>query len=406
MTMILRNDKGMGLIMAVTLLAVFALSIGLLAPALYEVTVSDKTLNTRNDLQAIKVAIVGNPDIVDSVGRSDFGYVGTMGNPPSQLSDLWLAGSQPAYTFKTAVQTGAGWTGPYLPTSFAEDLLALSNDRFGNPFTLTTVPFTRSSDGQTVAARIQGAGPDGILNTADDQIQDILNSEVYATVTGTLVQGNAPVPFAGVALNYPSNGTFTSTPVTTDMNGIFTFNHVSFGFRSVRVSPLLLYKSGSVNDGGNSLQFTVTNAGTNDVTITSITPTWNQGTGYYEKIIFAGSTVFDYRNDTTPYLTNPLRNSRAQMGQTIYFQTTGGAAQPIIVKGSHKVNQSVPVRVDQTLTTTPNIPIAGMGQSVNVQLQNFNTSQTEGGSAVNIAGLGITFTVTFSDGSVNVIAAP
>jgi hypothetical protein len=403
----LGNERGLGLLAAVTLLTILALSIGVLAPAVYEVTVADKMTNTGNDLQALKVAVTGNPNLVVNGGRSDFGYVGTMGNPPSQLSNLWLQGSQLGYGFNTTVKVGAGWVGPYVPSAFVEDLLALDKDRFGNPFIFTSTPFTRSSDGQTVAIRIQSSGPDGIANTADDQIEDILQGEVYSTVTGTLKQGTTPVKFAGVALNYPSNGAIASTSATTNTNGIFTFNNVSFGFRSISVSPLLLYKDGTITtpDGNTSLQFTLTNAATNDVTVTSLNVNWDtsaQGNAYYEQILFAGKKVFDYTK--TPYNGNPGNNTRAPLGQTIYFQNDNGTPQPVTVTGSHKPNQAIPIRVDQQFETTPDLLISSLGQSVTVKLVKFNTAQTGGGTGKIVSGF--TFTVTLSDGSVNTITAP
>src|SRR5438105_3685422 len=102
------QEQGMGLLSAVALLAVVALSIVLAAPVVYQVIAADNTTKTSNNLQNLKIAIAGNPNLLDNGGRVDFGYIGTVGNVPSQVSDLWLAGTKPTYAFDSVKRVGAG----------------------------------------------------------------------------------------------------------------------------------------------------------------------------------------------------------------------------------------------------------------------------------------------------------
>ena len=374
--------------MAVVILTIFAIAIGLLAPAVFQVTAADNGARTAEDLESLKIALAGNPRLVIGAGRADFGFIGSMGNVPTQLSSMWQKGSQPAYAFVTAKKVGAGWVGPYIPSSFVNDLLAMDKDRFGNAFVFTSTPFTRSSDGQVVGARIQSAGADGIINSGDDQLVDILKAEIYSTVTGVLKKGNNPVEFASVTLNIPANGALTQAFDVTDSTGTFTFSDVTFGFRSVSIDPKLTYEEGTaVVQGGNNVKFTVTNYATNDITITSITPAFSSLTAWYEKIKIGNNTVFDYAGGT-----------RAGSGQTITF-----AGQ--LVKGSGKPTQVVPIRVEKETTVTPDVLIKGIGKSVVIQLQNFKNAVT--GSASNVTPpSGTVFDITFSDGSQNSFTIP
>ena len=151
-------NRGIGLLSAIAILTIVALSLAIAAPVVYQLIASDSTLKTTNNLQNLKTAITGNARLLIQGGRADFGFIGTIGNVPTELSKLWLAGSQPAYSFDTVKKVGAGWVGPYIPNIFVEDLLALDKDLFGTPYTYTSTSFTRSSDGQVVAARILSAG--------------------------------------------------------------------------------------------------------------------------------------------------------------------------------------------------------------------------------------------------------
>ena len=104
------------------------------------------------------------------------------------------------------------------------------------------------------------------------------------------------------------------------------------------------------------------------------------------------------------YTKTPYNGTRAANGQTITFRKDDGATQSVTVKGSGKPTQVIPIRVDQTLEVTPNLAISSLGQSVTVKLAKFANAPTGNGSNVNPSG--VTFTITFSDGSVNVVTAP
>ncbi len=382
------------MIVAVMLLTVVAVGIGLAVPVVYSVIAADNSSKIAEDLSGLKVALAGNARLVISGGRADFGFIGSMGNVPSTLPRMWLKGAQPAYAFDTTRKVGAGWVGPYIPSMFENDLLAMDKDRFGNDLIYTSTPFQRNGpgeDGQPVAARVRSAGEDGIANTPDDQLIDILQAEVYSTVTGTLRRGSNPVKFATVSLNIPSNGTLTQVYDVTDSSGVFSFSNVTFGFRSLGIDPKLTYEEGSITDPGNDrIKFTVTNFATNNIQITSIKPEATAAgggplTAYYEVLKVGSAIVFDWNNTT-----------RAALGATINFA-------PITIKGSGRPIQVVPIRVEKQTTVTPDLLIRGVGKNTVIEIRELRTAAT-GGSAVDPSGS--TFTISFSDGSQTVFTVP
>jgi hypothetical protein len=385
------RQAGIGLITAVALLTIVAFGVALIASAVFQVASADNELRTAADLAALKLALTGNPGLRNSGGRSDFGFIGTMGSVPAALSDLWQKGSQPAYAFDDAKKAGAGWIGPYVPNMLASELLVLNKDRFGNDLVYTSAPFTRPSDGQVVAARIRSAGPDATSDTSDDQQVDILRNEIFATVTGTLLVDDDPVGSASVILNVPANGLLTELMDVTDSNGIFQFTDVSLGFRSLSINPKLTYEHGSATvNGGDSARFSITNYGTDPVTLTSLTATYNF-TGWYQQIQIGGTTVFNYNNA-------PWNGTRAGSGQTITFSSS------VAIGGSGRPVQIVPIRVDKGSTVTQDVVLKGVGSTVQIRLNDFRNVQTGSGSSVNPTGA--TITVTFSDGSQVTVTLP
>ncbi len=388
----MRNDSsttgGIGLLAAMVLISMMAILLGISAPFVDQVLVARQMQQARSDLDALKTSITGNPNLIITEGRADFGFVGTIGGIPSQLSELWLLAPFPVFTFDTSTLVGSGWVGPYAPKTTVERLLDLDKDPFGNDFIYTSTTFNRSGDGAEVAARIQSAGPDGIADNSDDLLVDILKDEIFSRVTGIAKRKKKVLKFATVTLNIPSNGVVTQKFDITDSLGAFEFTNVSFGFRSLSIDAKLTYEDGTAKiKGGNDLEFKVTNFGSNSVFITSMRLTYTSTPqAYYEKIKFGKNFVFDYGGGT-----------RKGSGDLITF----GSQE---VKGSGKPNQIVPIRVEQDETVAPDVTIKGVGKTVTIKVQNFK--DTAAGAGGNVSRSGVDVTVDFSDGSSNTFTVP
>jgi prepilin-type N-terminal cleavage/methylation domain-containing protein len=109
---------------------------------------SSRQSETMAKVLMFKRAIVGDSRIVSKESRTDFGYVGDMGNLPNSLEDLWIKGSQPAFVYDDATKAGAGWAGPYVQLGVIEFASQLPLDAWGNAIQYVVQTGTSSVTGQ------------------------------------------------------------------------------------------------------------------------------------------------------------------------------------------------------------------------------------------------------------------
>lgn len=381
------SNRGYALIGLLAVL--FLLVIGLGAVTLFELQTAtgQRESHTKDTLNKLKLAIVGNPTIITNDVRVSFGYLGSMGGFPPHIEDLWIKGDQPVYAYDTTYKIGAGWIGPYCDIGTVTN--AFQYDQWGNSLAYNTTEYTRA-DGALVSAAITSPGPDQAVGTSDDLYVEILKNEAFATVSGYAKNsGGAAAQNIQVTLNLPQNGAISKRYATTDANGYYSFPNVPFGVRSVTVDPKLIYADGSASLKGGSkedLSFTISNFGANDVSITSMALAYSPA-AYYEKVSVGGTVVF---NSTSP---------RQGSGYVINFS-------PKTVRGTGKVYPPTVFLAQVPVVTVDNVVVGSVGQgtSLNISVDNFTNVPTGSGSFVNMSG--VAFTVTFSDGSVVTFTTP
>ncbi len=212
----MRKKKGFTLVEAIVVIAILLILGGLLTPIVSNQLTNKKIEVTEEKLKKIKKAIIGDPSVVQFGQRTDFGYVGDMGNVPASLVNLIVQGTQPSWTFYTDwgtytdVLLGAGWRGPYLdPTQYPDGRYESLLDGWGRDFVY-------ESPGENIARRIRSYGPDGVSGTCgnDDICIDIINDEI-----GGFIQGNTwnecgvGIQYYEIRIFYPSKGNLTSLAV-------------------------------------------------------------------------------------------------------------------------------------------------------------------------------------------------
>lgn len=348
---------------------------------------AERERETGRRLAALRHAIIGNPRIVTKESRTDFGFIGAMGSLPTSLEELWVRNAQPLFTFDTSLRLGSGWAGPYFGVPATDQFADIARDGWGNSIVYEVQTGVSSSTGQTYRARLISYGPDADLGGGDDLTVEIYETDLFATVVGYIrdARGN---PLTGVTakINKPSGGSPAVSSTTTNASGAYTFTDVPFGNRSLVVEPALVYvadtgftKGGSNND----VEFVIQNFSANDIIITSLKAEFDV-TAFYEKIKVGNSTVFNDSSD------------RAASGETIVFSSSK------TIKGTGSDSGLIsPVRVQSgfTLALDQNIgQSAQAGATKRIKLQNFK--DVESGSGTDVDMTGISFEVTFSDGSV------
>jgi type II secretory pathway pseudopilin PulG len=174
--------------------------------------------------------------------RSDFGYVGDMGSIPTQTQGLSALWEMPSLAHAWEVDTsdpsdvarmGAGWNGPYLKSSsfFGADH---SKDAWGNPLIYqpdSGVLISHGSNGiQDVPGTVTGTAADIRVNLPASHAKTTLYLVIQKS--GAVWNGSADAE-----LNYPlaPNGTLAKmSSSTAGANGLFTFNNVPLGKRTVK----------------------------------------------------------------------------------------------------------------------------------------------------------------------------
>ena len=144
-------ESGLGLIEVILFFSVFVLLVGLISPMVIQQIVNSRVESTREEMQQIQNAILGDTK------AGTYGFVGDMGRPPVHLKELRspVAGT-PLYTINHTRGVGMGWNGPYINWGRnTEDYLT---DAFG-----TDYDYGRAGFGQ-----LRSAGPDLIMGTFDD----------------------------------------------------------------------------------------------------------------------------------------------------------------------------------------------------------------------------------------------
>lgn len=206
--------------------------------AVVSITVLPDTINesrfqkTVTQLNQIKNAMIGNPEIREGSARSSFGYLGDVGAIPASISNLLsLPGGVAAFASNSSVRFGLGWNGPYLTgENSASDY---SKDSWGN-----TIIYTPGATPPTLVS----LGADGVAGGTgfNQDITVTLPLELTtANVSGFICQSGGPfTASAQVELNSPDgSGALTQAEVNLlpANKGQFSFLNLPMGIRSITV---------------------------------------------------------------------------------------------------------------------------------------------------------------------------
>lgn len=379
----MNNRKGFTLVEIIVILVVLSILAAVAIPMalrIFEVTAED---TTREEMNNIKKALLGDPQKLQTSFRNDFGFLGDIGCLPSTalggLDRLITQGTYPGWTFNITQQAGAGWKGPYITGTPGEDF---KKDQWGNDYT-----YTPGAGVCPLNATLTSNGPDGLPSTADDISQTIVANETTATIRGTVKNSSGTgLQSAHVELYYPSNGTLaTSTPAYTDVNGNYSFASVPFGLRAVKANVTLVLVPGSVTVSGGSndrVSFQVTNYSTSAVTVTDINITCPAGMTDYDNIRFDGSSV------------DP--GGEENCGST-YALSGGGGNRDFTANPTPP--GSTRIVVDSPDTQLPDLTIRGGGTTRTIEIRDWENGST----AVDMRNRTLTITLTLTVGGPAVI---
>lgn len=289
------KEKGIGLIYTIILLAILIIAVSVLGPYLFvRETYRQKDVETLERIKAIRIAILGNPEIISKGLRSNFGYVGDMGGLPPVLEYLVLqsnpipnpfpvAWNQTSWTIHST-GIGYGWRGPYIdPTYTGNYEFQAFRDAWGTKFQYVDNAGNTVIDPASVSfpVFIRSAGQDRTFGTSDDinenthpELCRLNEDDVRAYLRGyTYCENGTPIQRANINVYWPtlalggtvtiSSGIYTSSTTgpcpyqPSQTCYYFETSRLPIGIRKATIDTyvnqfVVINGGGTLHDGSNS----------------------------------------------------------------------------------------------------------------------------------------------------------
>jgi len=375
------REAGFTLVEVVLVLIISAILVTVALRSGVSISDAAKVEETKQEMESLEFAIVGNPSLQNNGVRADFGYVGDVGALPANLDAL--VANPGGY---------ATWKGPYVKTRFSQTSDDYKRDAWGVLYSYSGLAVTSSGSGSSMVRTFGNSVDDLLRNTVTGNVLDydgtppgtIYKDSVRLSLTipdgigGTTTKTVAPaasgyfsidsVPIGNQSLKavYVPNGdtiaTFISILRNSSANAELKFTNNLWG-TSASVGLVLVNNSDSVMGSPpcTDVVFWITNASSSAITVSTFSFTWPSPTAYYARVQIDATTVFD--KDGSP---------RGVSGTT-YTMTT-----------------------PQTINS---------GQSVRFRIQDFRQNNSgSGGSPVSMSGA--SFTMVLSNGSIFTVDLP
>ena len=207
------NNRGFTLIELVIVILIIGV-IGTVAMLKMNETISSAQYEqTKQEMENLAQALVGNPELCADGARTDFGFVGDNGVLPSTLDDL--------------VQNPGGWStwnGPYMGTGLNGD--DFKRDAWNSAYTLTDTLIRSTGSGGNIDKVYANSSSALLSNSVVGWVRDASGQAPTATNADLIT----------VILSYPDGAGSVSNVVTNPSgDGRFVYSGVPIGNHSLRV---------------------------------------------------------------------------------------------------------------------------------------------------------------------------
>ena len=165
--------RGFTLIELLVTMAIISILAGVMVPSVWKWWEAQEIQTTRDRLNALKLAMVGDRRLVQNGIRTSYGFVGEYGELPVQ-GQLTTASLR-----------------LFIPGGYTNDTYV---DAWGRPFRYTAVDNLAGYSGRFLSGTICSNGPDGTPGTADDICIELPAAEI---APASFVQGSFSITQAG-----------------------------------------------------------------------------------------------------------------------------------------------------------------------------------------------------------------
>jgi type II secretory pathway pseudopilin PulG len=207
------NSRGFTLIELVIIILIIGV-IGTVAMLRMNETIySAQYEQTKQEMDNLAQALVGNPEVLSDGARTDFGFVGDNGVLPSTMDDL--------------VQNPGGWStwdGPYMGTGLNTD--DFKRDAWNSVYTLTDTLIRSTGSGGNIDKVYANSSSALLSNSVVGWVRDASGQAPTA----------ANADLITVILNYPNGaGGMANVVANPSADGRFVYTGVPIGNHTLRV---------------------------------------------------------------------------------------------------------------------------------------------------------------------------
>ncbi len=209
----LHDNRGFTLaeVVLVTIIAAILAAVAMRGAVI--VTQSARVEQTKETMQALEFAIVGNPELMANGIRNDYGYVGDIGALPP---DLQVLVTNPGL---------ATWKGPYVHPRRGGDYQQCLRDAWNQSLTLNGAEIVSTGSGQIIVRRLAPSTASLTSNRVHGVIVDSLGRGPGSNFSDSLT----------VTLYHPDGGTQTAHTATVSGDGYFEFASVPVGCHQLSI---------------------------------------------------------------------------------------------------------------------------------------------------------------------------
>lgn len=211
--MILRTDLGFTLIELVMIIVILGILGGVATMKFSQNLETAKFESTRAEMEAVAIAIVGNPNLYAKGARSDFGYVGDIGALPPNLDAL--SANPGGYST---------WDGPYIKGDFNTN--DFKKDGWGTDYTYTDTLLRSVGSGSNIDKVFAANSASLRFNSVCGYVVDASMDMPGSTYDDSLM----------LRLTYPDgSGGLTNASINPDEKGSFCFNTIPIGNHTLTI---------------------------------------------------------------------------------------------------------------------------------------------------------------------------